>query len=540
MLDSIQHPAIIYLITVSFVCIGNKLLQTRSTWSGRFMQVAALVLIGVYLVMMLVYLLKPGYWDPVEPSVTAVAQQLRQGRQIYHALDSAPRFSLLYGPSVFISNAAALSLFDNPILASKLSGVFWGIAAMLSVLWALRRSFGSRLAFIGLGWAVALALWYENYTYWNRADSLLLFCTSAGLVALLIRRKWLSWLVMSLVIGIAVNTKIHAPLYYVPLIALLYVRQGWRACVPPLLLAAVWLIMPFAFFPQSFSLLGYVTWFTDVGSLPMSSVLLWRNLEYGFLLAFLPGLLVVVVAIGVRNMSQMFRLIFPALTCIACVLVGAIIGAIPAAGPHHLIPFIPSIVYLTIDLYANARAQIRQTPAWPALRITALSILIPAWIIASAATIIIGQIQTGFYDFVIPDEGPVQSDLLALKTKYGESTLQMGYGDDEGHRATYFRPWLYTGSTEYFLDSMAMMDMQAIGVKIPPATIDALTTQRFDIWLIPRTELPFSMRSLWFADHPPLFSLELRQAFLDNYIKIDRSQFYDVWAAKHLGLRGVK
>ena len=538
MLDSIQHPALIFLIVVSLVWLCHRFFRTRSTWFGRFVQIAAIVLLVIYLGMMVAYLLKPGFWDPIEPSVTGVAQQLRQGRQIYHGFEAAPRFSLLYGPSVFISNAAALSLLANPILASKLSGVLLAIVALLSLYWALRRSFGTRLAFIGLGWVSALALWYEHYTYWNRADPLILVCVSLGLAAGLVRRKWLEWLVLSLAIGIAVNTKIHAPIYFAPLIALLWVRQGWRACVPPLLLSVVWIILPFAFFPQYFSLPDYAKWFIDVGSLPMSSMLLGRNLEYGFLLVFLPGLLIMIVAICVRSIPRIFPLIFPALVCILCVLVGVVIGSHPAAGPHHLIPFLPSIVYLTIDLYVNARDWVRQSPVWPTLKPITFSVLIPAWIIASAAAIIVGQIQIGFYDFILPDESPVQSDLLALKTKYAEYTMQMGYGDDKGHRATYFRPWLYTDTTEYFLDSMAMMDMQAVGVEIPAATISEFSTQRFDIWVLPHSDHPFSMRSLWFADYPPLFSSELRQAFVDNYIKIDQSQFYDVWKAKRLVFAG--
>jgi hypothetical protein len=533
-LDTIQHPAIIFLFVVGVLWLRHKILRTRGVWPDKFIRLAASLVVVVYCGLMLVYLLKPGYWNPVESSVTVIAQQLKQGRQIYHAIDAAPRFSLLYGPSVFISNAAALSLLGNPILASKLSGVFWAIAALLASYLALRRSFGNRIAIIGLGLVAALALWHEHYTYWNKADSLLLFCTSLGLAAVLMRRKRLGWLILSLAIGIAVNAKVHAPVYFVPIIALLYVRQGWRACLPPIALSAIWISLPFVLFPQSISLANYVTWLTDLGSLPLSSMLLGRNLEYGFLLVFLPSLILAAVFARGFDWRKMFAAILPVLSSIASVLAVTIIGAHPAAGEYHLIPFIPIIVYLTADLYLKVQMQIRQAPSWLALKALALSTLLPAWIIASAATIVIGQIQIGFYDFIIPDESAIQSDLLTVKEQYAAYTLQMGYGDVVTDRATYFRPWLYSGHIEYFLDSQAMMDMQGVGVAIPPATLATFTTQQFDIWLIPRRAIPFSLRNSWYDDHPALFSPKLQQVFLANYVKVASSQYYDIWQAKRL------
>jgi hypothetical protein len=534
MLDATKHPAIFLLIAVGALGIRYCLFRPPGRWPERFLRTAASGLIVVYLGLILVYLAKPGYWDPIESSITTVAQQLLQGRQIYHALDAAPRFSLFYGPSIFIGNALALSLIDNPILASKLAGAVWASAALLAAYWALRRAFNRRLAAIGLGVFVVFALWQEHYTYWNRADSLLLLCTSLGLLTSLARTRWLRWIGLSLALGLAVNTKIHAPLFFLPWLAWLSARRGWRECVPPVTLAAVWVILPFALCPQLFSFPNYVTWLTDVGSLPLSTVLLGRNGEYALMMALWPGIMVVVVASIVRPLRSALRLVWPALVMLACVLALVVVGAHPAAGPHHLIPLIPAIVYLTLELFTNSRDQIHRSAAWPAFKAALLSVLVPAWLIAATATIVIGQIEIIFYDFVLPDERAIQTDLLEVKAVYANSSLQMGYADIATHRSTYFRPWLYTGQTEYILDSMAMMDMQAIGVTIPSATIAVFTSQRFDIWLIPRTGQPFGMHNIEYLPQEPLFGHDLPEIFVANYIKVDSSQFYDVWKAKRL------
>lgn len=533
-LDAIQHPALIFLVVVSLIWLRHKIFRTRGVWPEKVIRWAAMLIVAVYVGLMIVYLLKPGYWNPVESSVTVIAQQLTHGRQIYHAPDATPRFSLLYGPSVFIGNAVAVSLLDNPILASKLLGVGWGLAALAAGYLALRRSFGGRIAVIGLGLIVTLALWFEHYTYWNKSDALLFCCTNLGLAAVLIRRKWLGWLMLSLAIGVAANAKAHAPIYFVPILAMLIHRQGWRACLPPAALSAVWIGLPFALFPQSISLANYVTWFTDVGSLPLSGMLLWRNLEYGLLLVFLPGLALMAVVARGFDRQQKFATFLPIASSFAGVLLVIVIGAHPAAGEYHLIPFIPILVYLTADLYLAVPPQIRPAAWWPALKTLARSTLLPAWIIAAAATLIIGQIQIGFYDFILPDERDIQTDLLALKSQYAAYTLQMGYGDVASDRSTYFRPWLYTGDTEYVLDSQAMMDMQGVGVEIPAATLAVFKTQQYDIWLIPRAAVPFSLRNSWFDDRPPLFGPEFQRAFLDNYHKVDSSQYYDVWQARRL------
>ena len=203
MLDAIRHPALIFLVIAGLLWLGRRLLRAGGAWPAPPFRVATILLLAIYLGMQIVYLLRPGYWDPLEPSITVISQQLQHGRQIYHALDAAPRFSLLYGPAVYLANVFFLLLSNNPILGSKLSGVVCGAAALLIFCLVARRSFQGNIAFACVGGVTACALWFEHYTYWNRADSLLFFCSSLGLLGALSQREFIRWFVLSLAIGIA-------------------------------------------------------------------------------------------------------------------------------------------------------------------------------------------------------------------------------------------------------------------------------------------------------------------------------------------------
>ena len=47
------------------------------------------------------YVSVPGFLDHMEPSIAIVVSS-RTGKQIYHSIDSAERYSEMYGPMVYV------------------------------------------------------------------------------------------------------------------------------------------------------------------------------------------------------------------------------------------------------------------------------------------------------------------------------------------------------------------------------------------------------------------------------------------------------
>ena len=70
-------------------------------------------------------------------------------------------------------------------------------------------------------------------------------------------------------------------------------------------------------------------------------------------------------------------------------------------------------------------------------------------------------------------------------------------------------------------------------IVIPQATIDKIDTQVYDIFLIPKPVKPFEMRSSYLSKKK-IFGCEMQKEFLENYKKIDRSEFYAVFIANRL------
>lgn len=211
-----------------------------------------------------------------------------------------------------------------------------------------------------------------------------------------------------------------------------------------------------------------------------------------------------------------------------------VIGAKPAAGSHHLIPFIPSLAYFISQAYAKYQKQCQPSNSATAQKLTGLSMAISAWLISACIIAATSQIFVTLYLFATPNEGTViEADLKSIMAQYAGYTIQMGYGEDSGHSVTFFRPWLYKNHAEYFIDSMALMDMQAAGLEIPDSTLSAFSDQQFDIWLIPRQNAPFQMHN-WYDRVTPLFAERLPKIFEQNYFQARSSEYYDIWVAKRL------
>jgi hypothetical protein len=497
---------------------------------ARLAATAAMLAVVVYLGLAFGYLLSPNYYDHIEPSIAAITEQALQGYQIYLAPDSSHVYSLLYGPAVYIANALFMALSPNPILGSKLCGVLLGIGGIAAAWAAMSRRFRAPIANILLCAIVVCACWFTNNTFWNRADSLLLWCIGLALLGLAWLEHGRGFLLVILALGIATNAKAHAPLYFLPLFVLIDIGVWKRRFAAATALLVLVLLAPFAY-ARVFSLGGYIYWLAAAGRHPLSLDLFVTNLATMALMSLPLGILLSLYAIYGRSGAISSKYALAGGLCLATMLAVCVIAAKRGAGSYHLIPFIPVVAYLTGAIWLELRPQIEQAEFGSPARGRLLLAIAALWVCFALARAAIGAAP--LQPLLLDTQGDqVQADLLQISRKYAGYSQQIGYGGDLGYRATFFRPLVYN-RREYFVDAPSLMDLRESRIDYTVMLQKLFTAQSVDCWLIPRDDAPFSMDTRYEAN-VPLFSDATRQAFQANYMKVDSSRFYDVWQARRL------
>ena len=69
--------------------------------------------------------------DHVESDVISLSEAWGEQHPLYASLDSAERYSLLYGPDMFILDRASMNIFGASIPAAKLPGAILAGASIL-------------------------------------------------------------------------------------------------------------------------------------------------------------------------------------------------------------------------------------------------------------------------------------------------------------------------------------------------------------------------------------------------------------------------
>ena len=78
--------------------------------------------------------------DHVEPNIVAVSSLVSRGAPLYHGLESAQRYSLLYGPMSYLPYVWALRIFGQQVLSVKLVVAVSANVALFALLWHAYRT----------------------------------------------------------------------------------------------------------------------------------------------------------------------------------------------------------------------------------------------------------------------------------------------------------------------------------------------------------------------------------------------------------------
>ncbi len=451
------------------------------------------------------------YYDFAEPTMPAVAWMFEAGKPLYPPPDAPEQYAHIYGPMAFIPLASAMRIFGADLRVTKSVGAGAAIVAVLLLFAILRSRVGTRLAVLFTGYCALLMLVFRNAAFWVRPDSLELLCTVIGLWAVLHRWR-MNWLVLGVSAGVLWNLKFTGPVYSLPLFVLFLERTNRRLVVLAIVAATIGLVVPFVAFPN-ISFHDYRTWILLSGSKGIVWPTLRQNLEWTL---YLVAPLISLIAVSVRQ--QPLTVLAPRVAISLAVALGliALLASKPGAGPYHLLPFFPLIVFFTALQFHH-------------VRIESGGILLLGFSFTAVAVLIAAAQQTSFISTVreIDAIGPI-TEVRRFLDQHPDGVTQMGYSSDE--RMTFVRPLVVFRSGMYVLDQPAIQEHQLAGIEISEATIAALRSCGVTYWLIPKGGDPFSAINRYpMTRGRALYGEGFRRAFVDSYHKSESLEYFDVW-----------
>ncbi|MFC2149210.1 ArnT family glycosyltransferase [Candidatus Auribacterota bacterium] len=484
------------------------------------------------------YLTMPTFYDHIEPHVAVVSYLFLKGNNVYHDLLSPERYSMLYGPMLYIINSLSYLILGASFFAAKIGGVIASFACIILLYFTIRkRNPGNKtIPVIYTGYVVLIFMLYKNFSFYNRPDPFLFMLVSLGLFTVVnIKNKLIAPVLAGLALGIAVNLKVHAVLYFIPILVLLFAGQGAISVLLALIISAGTAVSPFLLF-NNISFSNYVVLLKLAGLHGFSVVLFVENITFLFLYLLIPVLVLICmflsdpVLLWRNRVSRTYLL-----TLAACIAVVIFIAGKLGSGSAHMIPFTILCAYLlTSDPLENEIPALKrgspasQTIIYFIVWFFILSNIIPT-AFRSQYKIVkrLGSIRK--------HSNKIVKDIRSVLKKHPGMRVEMGAGKVENYGFTFFRPQLVFEQDKYFIDPAALMDMKLSRLKIPPSTLDHLKRGEIDIFIIPVNSPPFALIS-YYGNYDPrlmeLFDKEFIKTFLKNYEPVGRSKYYDLWRHK--------
>lgn len=461
-----------------------------------------------------------GLAGEVEPVVTTLSWLVSNGHPLYTPFDAAERYSVLYGPSVFLTNGLFLKLLGPTVASVKLVSALAAVGSLLLLYAALARRRRDTLAVL-LTAAAAMYFWAQGFAvYLVRPDALMVFSLSLALYGAARLRRPLAILTVAVAAGFAVNLKLHGFLYFVPVAALLALRHGRCACVVAAAGTLVVAALPFVFNPQV-SLVDYVAWIRDASRQGLTTEFLALDLGYAAALV-LPLALVLALAGWSRwRGTPEGALILSLASVLPAELV---LASKPGAGLVHLLPMAIPTVYVLGRLLQRLqedgfdwRPRTRRAAAWA----FGLTLLLAGSVNEYRAVRLLDWQKRQ-----LPD---LELDVRGVMARYGGLTMAMACGgENHAFLSTWTRALLAFADNPVLLDPISVMDSALSGRELSRSTYDAIGDGRIALWLVPRGQEPFRKVN-WYYPHLPIFPDAFRHHFEAHYSQRAQSRYFDLW-----------
>ena len=499
---------------------------------GKILRGLALLVLAGFCWVTFRYLALPVYFEPVEPQVSEVSWNYLQGHPLYEQGQSAQVYNLPYGPVLYLVVGWCNKLFGPSVLAGKLPGVLANVLMLAVLFFVYRRQISPGATLLALGLAAAMFLRADGTPITGRSDSILCLLVALGLWLVAQRRAYAP-VAFGLLVGLAMNCKVHSALYFIPVAAVAWnngytFKQGLVAagCALAIFLA------PFFLLPD-ISLGGYAWFIASIVGHGLSMIKLQQLLWCGTVVAVpaVAGWLALrgadhgAAVTAVRANAKLIGgfaaafvlLLFPA----------SKVGA----GPHHLMPWLVAIPALAIPLYQSGLGNVWGETGGRLARVFLLS-----WVCAvlASALLALGKINSLLEEHAGEGAKVVADVQDILKTHDKDYLIFMGVGGQDDYWLTSYRELLTFDGQPVGIDWVALMDYKRAGLKEPEL---ARLLEQFQaksappkgaLWLVPKGDVPFSIKTFY----PPqdvLFTQPFRDDFKLMFQRTGSSEYFDIY-----------
>lgn len=524
-----SHLAGAVVCVVVFVGLAGRAVADR-TIPARLLRIAAgsaaVLVLGANTLLVLTYPVTQAYEDHGEPNVVMLAVWRNAGHLLYPSWNNGEGFyGLIYGPLMFQLEGAVLALSPT-VLGSKLPGVMACICFYL-VLWRLLagsagpRDRWSVLLLLGMTSLVTLA--FANATFWIRPEPFLMLFVALGLLSAVRLRAAAGAVCLGLACGAATGFKLSAPVYFAgAAFCLLAAQPGWRGRFVIVLAGGLaWAAITAApFIDPAVTVSGYARYFAMASDQGLKGERLFHAAMFAALLG------VPAIAILFRREGHLPEVRWMAGGHLLGLATGAVIAGKPGGGPHHLLPFIPVMTYLGLQL-VNAR-RVRGMSGGSTIAAGVMLCLL-----LTHGPLALVQIRNlgGTLFRLEPLERKKAAEVAAMYSEHPDAV--MGLGGTASYRDTYHRvQGVLSGRPAALLEVPAWMEMEKAGAS--PTILDsAVKDCSTPWWIIPNEGAPFSFSTEYVHERElPLFSDRFRTLFFSNFEPGERREFYSFWRCK--------
>lgn len=438
-----------------------------------------------------------------------VAWLYGHGLPIYHSADSAERYSLLYGPMMYLPFSAIFKA-GGGMVAARLYGLFWVLTAVVGMWWLVRRDDRRGYLFcLGL-FSLCLIL---PPIFTGRADAASLAAVTLGAIA----ASAGSLAALACCCALAVGAKATAFLYFVPL--LVVCAQARRPTPGQICLAAIMfaslVLAPFAL--PGVSLGAYCYWLRAAGKHGLLLDLLIMNIVV-FLTLAAPALWACAASTSWR--ANHGRSLLALVVTLAAGLALSVPAAKVGSGYFHMVPFVPVLMLVMV-----------RSPQWHVGTVQRLTTVIHTAFFLFALLFMARHLSALLYgERSIKVTPAVLAEVDRFVRQYrDDGGISMGSGQ-LGHRQTNAAFYTLRHGGAYLLNDVAMWDMEGASLPIPEATLSVVARCQISNWLVPAGDKPFRSANLYSPERMMMPGLE--SIFQSRYEMVQHGHYFDVWRCK--------